>query len=305
MSKLHRPALILAMSLIAAACSSSTTSQIVTSTSETLPVTTLPPTAGQAPTTSGPSATSTTSTTVPPATNECVVAADTSVEGYAASCTVLGITIRASDEVDEAAVVAQAERVFEMLVTRPDLVTSLAESGIEGRVIPEGTRITSLPEFSDLYDLYPGTDWNRRGRSFPGTQEVPFFAGAEENLLCLEDDFYEGEDIFVRTLALTIRRFALEPADPATDLAIDQAYGQAIAAERWVNTLAEINSDEYWMEGTQSWFDANLEDTAEDREPNSSHNEVDTRAELLDYDPTLAAIAASVFGDGTWRPSCP
>jgi hypothetical protein len=59
------------------------------------------------------------------------------------------------------------------------------------------------------------------------------------------------------------------------------------------------------MEGAQSWFDANLEDTAEEREPNSSHNEVDTRAELLDYDPTLAAIAASVYGDGTWRPACP
>jgi hypothetical protein len=180
------------------------------------------------------------------------------------------------------------------------------DHGAGGRGRRRGSpRRTGRARLRDARDLYPGTDWNRRGRSFPGSDEVPFFAGAEENLLCLTDDLYEGEDDFVRTFALTIRRFALAPADPATDLAIDQAYGQAIAAERWVNTLAEINSDEYWMEGAQSWFDANLEDTAEEREPNSSHNEVDTRAELLDYDPTLAAIAASVYGDGTWRPACP
>jgi hypothetical protein len=59
------------------------------------------------------------------------------------------------------------------------------------------------------------------------------------------------------------------------------------------------------MEGTQSWFDANIEDTAEDREPNSSHNAVNTRAELRDYDPPLATIAASVYDDGEWRPACP
>jgi hypothetical protein len=243
MSKLS--ALVVAVAIVATACSSSGASEIVTSTNDPAPVTTLPPSGSQAPTPSEPSSTSTTSTTMAPPVNECTVAPDTSVEGYTASCTVLGLTMRAGEEVDDDALAAQAERVFEMLVARPDIVIALVDSGIEGRVIPAGTRITSLPEFTDLYDLYPGTDWNRRGRSFPGTPDVPFFAGAEENLLCLDDDFYSGEDIFVRTFALTIRRFALAPADPATDLAIDQAYGRAIAAERWTNTLAEINSDEY------------------------------------------------------------
>ncbi|MCB1247555.1 MAG: hypothetical protein KDB69_09840, partial [Acidimicrobiia bacterium] len=107
--------------------------------------------------------------------------------------------------------------------------------------------------------------------------------------------------IFVREFAISLRRFGLSVVDPATDARIEQAYATAIAEGRWVNTLAEINSDEYWAEGVQSYFDANLEEP-DDREPNSSHNQVDTRGELHDYDRTLHDIAFTVFGNSTWRP---
>ncbi|HSJ70681.1 MAG TPA: hypothetical protein VLA29_03430 [Acidimicrobiia bacterium] len=301
---MHRFSLLaVALAITVAACTSSNAGVIVTSTTDQTPITTLAPLGST--TTSAPGTDPTTTTTIALPENECVVGADASVEGYAQGCSVLGIEILAPEDVEPSAVTAAAERVYEMLLSRPDLLAAMVDQGLAGRIIDEDQRITELPEFADLYDQYPGFDWIRRGRSFPGTELVPYFAGAEENLLCSDGDFYEGEDDFVRAFALTIKRFGIDTADPATSLAIDQAYGRAIAQGLWNNTLAEINADEYWMEGAQSYFDANLEDTAEDREPNSSHNAINTRDELLDYDPALWTIAASVFGEGEWRPSCP
>jgi hypothetical protein len=226
------------------------------------------------------------------------------VEGYSQGCEVLGIEILAAEDVDPTAIDQMADRMFNMLVDRPDLVASFNELEVSGRVIGKDVRITNLPEFAELYDLYPGTDWNRRGRSFPGTDLIPIVAGGEENLLCLEETYYQDEDNFVRTMAIAIRRFGLQFVDPVTNAAIDRAYQTAIATGLWRNTLAEINSFEYWAEGTQSFFDTNLEEP-EDRPPNSSHNHVDTRAELQAYDPGLYAIALSVYGDTGWYPTCP
>ena len=298
--------LLLVLAIAVAACTSTEAGEIVTSTTVGAPVTTLPP-AGDTTTTvaDGSTTTAPTTTTEPPMEFACDVSSITSVEGYTQGCDVLGMPILAAAEVEPAAIEAQAERVFEMLRARPDLATAVTDAALEGRVIGADQRITDLPEYEDLYDQYPGTDWRRVGRSFPGTELLPTFAGGEENLLCLDGDRYEGEDDFVRSFALTIRRFGLDAVDPTTSRAITQAYGRAIAQGLWTNTLAEINDDEYWMEGTQSYFDANLEDTSEDRPPNSSHNAIDTRDELRDYDPSLWAILASVYGDAEWRPGCP
>jgi hypothetical protein len=59
------------------------------------------------------------------------------------------------------------------------------------------------------------------------------------------------------------------------------------------------NRAEYWAEGVQSWFGTNRHDDGE-------HNHVDTRAELIAYDPDLAKLVAEVFPDNDWsyvRPS--
>ncbi len=298
-------AILLSAALVLAACTSDDSSGIETPSTTAAPLTTLAPPGGTSSTTTTvPAPDEPTTTTVPPPSNECVVGTDTSVEGFTVSCTVLGLTIRAAEDVDGDAVTAQAERVYQMLIFRPDLTAAIVEAGLEGRVIPDGVRITNVPGFEELYELYPGIDWNRRGRSFPGNVELPLFAGAEENLLCLEEPYYFGEDEFVRAFALTIRRFGLDVVDEPTSEAIEVSYARAIAAGLWKNTLAEINSDEYWVEGVQSYFDANLEDNAEDREPNSSHNAVNTRDELRDYDPALWTVAQSVFGETEWRPAC-
>jgi len=294
---------LVVVALFAVACTpaESTPPESTSSTDAIAPVTTLAPTPTTTSTTLSPE---TTTTTVPLPENECEVAPATNVEGYTQGCTLLGLEILAGDEVDAAAVSAMADRVYNMLVNRPDYAPSIAAYPIGLRIIGSSQRIMELPEFNDIYFHHPGIDWRFLGRSFPGTEIIPFAAGAEENLLCAAEDRYEGEDNFMRDFAITTRRFAMDIVDEPTSTAIEQAYAVAIAEGKYVNTLAEINSEQYWAEGVQSFFDANLEDNAEDREPISSHNHVNTREELRDYDRALYEIAVSVFGDTDWRPGC-
>jgi len=300
-------AIAIAVALLASACTSSESAPATVTTTITAPTTTT-----VAPATTVVPATTTTPSTVPETTtttvalpeNECEVRPTTAVEGYARGCTVLGIEILAGEEVDPSAIAGLADRAHNMLVLRPEYAAAIASHPIAIRVIGAVQTINELPEFERIYFHHPGTDWRRLGRSFAGTEIIPYAAFSEENLLCLDDDRYAGEDIFIREFAITIRRYAMELIDAAASGAIEQAYGVAIAEGKWQNTLAEINSEQYWAEGVQSFFDANLEDNAEDRDPISSHNHVNTRGELRSYDRSLWAIAMSVFGDTEWRPSC-
>jgi hypothetical protein len=295
-------AALIAIALLASACTQEEGDSPPTTvtTSGIRPVVTLAPIASS--TTTVPP--TTTSTTLPTPVNECEVKPTTVVEGYAQGCTVLGIDVLAFDEVGSNAINEVADRAYNMLVLRPEYATAIASFPIGIRVMGLDQRIMDLPEFDEIYFHHPGFDWRYLGRSFPGTEIIPYSAAAEENLLCSDEDRYVGEDAFIREFAITIRRFAMEATDPSTSEAIEQAYAVAIAEGKWRNTLAEINSEQYWAEGVQSYFDANLEDNGEERDPISSHNHVNTRAELRSYDRALFEIAASVFGATQWRPSC-
>ena len=91
------------------------------------------------------------------------------------------------------------------------------------------------------------------------------------------------------------------PFDPGFRPRVDAAFKAAREAGLWDETYAATDVLEYWAEGVQSWFDSN----ATAQPANGVHNHVDTRAELLEYDPTLAALVKEVFGDTTWRFKCP
>ncbi|MGB5380520.1 MAG: hypothetical protein WBO25_05910 [Acidimicrobiia bacterium] len=242
----------------------------------------------------------TTTTTVPEP--ECVVREiGTDEDFYRMTCEQSGITIAAADSITPDALEAAADRISALLAARPDLAAAVAASIDQVAIIGRDQRITALPEFEELYSTHPGTDWNRLGRSFPGTEEIPVAAGAEENLLCLESDRYEGEDMFVRDFGWTIRRFGIASVDPSLDRSIEDSYIRAIAADLWRNTVAEVNSDQYWAEGVQSFFDVNNE---EKDEKDQIHNQIDTRDELRTYDPLLYELLVETFGETEWRPEC-
>ena len=272
-----------------------TTFAPLATTDSTIPATTT--TVSPEPTTS-----SSTTTTAPPQATCIVESIGTDDDFYRKTCEQNDIPVIAAASVDDEALKAAAARMAELLAARPDLEESVATLIDAVAIIGQDERITDLPEFGDLYTIHPGTDWHRLGRSFPGTEEIPTAAGAEENLLCLESDRFAGEDMFVRDFGWTIRRFGIAVVDHDLDRAIEEAYGRAIAADLWRNTVAEVNSDMYWAEGVQSFFDANNE---ENDEKDQIHNHVDTRAELRAYDPFLYELLVRAFGETDWRPSCP
>jgi hypothetical protein len=78
--------------------------------------------------------------------------------------------------------------------------------------------------------------------------------------------------------------------DETFDGRVKQAYKNAMEKGLWKGKYASTNHHEYFAEGVQSWFDNN-------RENDHDHNHVNTRAELLEYDPGLAALCEEVFGD--------
>ncbi len=291
-----------AVAVLATACQTASEDAGAATTTTFAPLvtsSTLPPTTTKLPPTTTTTA-ATTTTTLPRA--DCTIDGIGSDDDfYRKTCEQNDIAIAAAGSVDDMALEAAAARMAGLLAARPDLAESVANS-IDGvAVIGRDQRITDLPEFEDIYKIHPGTDWHRLGRSFPGTEEIPVAAGAEENLLCLESDRFEGEDMFVRDFGWTIRRFGIALVDHDLDRAIEAAYGRAIAADLWRNTVAEVNSDMYWAEGVQSFFDANNEEIDE---KDQIHNHVDTRDELRAYDPFLYELLVRAFGETNWRPEC-
>ena len=298
---LHSLVLVAAVAVLAAGCQSASGDEAPTTTTFAPMSTTTTP--GERVTTEALPMTSvatTTTTSLP--TPECTVRAIGNDDDlYRMTCEQNGMSIAAAEPVAAGALEAAADRMSALLAGRPEFAAAVASSIEQVSIIGRDQRISALPEFEDIYSIHPGTDWNRLGRSFPGTDEIPVAAGAEENLLCLESDRYEGEDMFIRDFGWTIRRFGIATVDPGLDRSIEDAYIRAIAADLWRNTVAEVNSDQYWAEGVQSFFDANNE---EKDEKDQVHNQIDTREELRTYDPFLYDLLVEVFGETKWRPEC-
>jgi hypothetical protein len=82
--------------------------------------------------------------------------------------------------------------------------------------------------------------------------------------------------------------------DPTFNKRLKAAYDAAMKNGLWTKKYASTNPHEYFAEGVQSWFDNN-------RENDHDHNHVNTRAELIAYDPGLAALCKEMFGETVFR----
>ena len=212
-----------------------------------------------------------------------------------------GIPIVSSSKTPDAALFRARDIIGEMLVNRPDLRATIAGLGIRVAIMAKSEVTTDIPEHSDLYEAFPGIDWNTRARGLGATLIRPAISAAEENLLCYENDPYRNEDIlsheFAHTMFLGVEQ---QPGGAAFRARIEVAYKRAIDAGLWSETYAATNADEYWAEGVQSWFGLNDSSWP----ANGIHNHIDTRHELEAYDPTLANLIREVFGDTTISSSC-
>lgn len=178
-----------------------------------------------------------------------------------------------------------------MLSPRDDIRRALVRSKARLVVMAPAEMTTDVPEHADLR---PKDYWDRRARGLGATDQRPAVSCGEENLLCLPGDPYAAENILIHEFAHAMHQMGLDKIDGEFDRRLRRAYDQAMEDGLWKGKYAATNHHEYWAEGVQSWFDTN-------RPPDHDHNHVNTREELKEYDPRLAAIVADVFGDGDWR----
>ena len=218
-----------------------------------------------------------------------------------------GLPIVASERVPDAALAEARRLLLKMCEKRRDCFDAIRTSPARIRVaiLAESELTTDIPEYRDLT---PKDYWDRRARGLGATTERPAVSGAEENLLAYPSDRYRGESIFIHEFAHTFAQFGAATREPGFGEKLKAAYDDAMKKGLWKGTYAAENADEYWAEGVQSWFDANLEGTAPGldaaaprKTKNPIHNDVDTRDELKRYDPALAALIGSVMPDDEWR----
>ena len=128
--------------------------------------------------------------------------------------------------------------------------------------------------------------WNRRARGLGGNPTTC----AEENLLGYPGTRYYGENIFVHEFAHGIMGQGIRTAGPALFAEIQATYKEAMAKGLWKNHYAATNANEYWAEGTQTWFWSNYEYM-------DGETRVQTPEDLQKYDPKLYELLSRVYAD--------
>lgn len=209
-----------------------------------------------------------------------------------------GFPIVASAKVSPYALKEAAYLLDMMLAKRPDVRAAMIQSGARLCIMAHHEFTTDLPEFARLGQMgeseFPGVAakdfWDARARGLGGSERDPYCSCAEENLLGYAGDPYLTECILIHEFAHNIHLRGMNNVDPGFDERLRATYDAAMKAGLWRGKYASVNHHEYFAEGVQSWFDDN-------RENDHDHNHVNTRAELLEYDPGLAAMCREVFGD--------
>ncbi len=206
---------------------------------------------------------------------------------YAKYISAGGYPIVSSAHVNDYALKEAAYLINMMLAKRPDVRNAMIQSGSRCVVMAHNEFTTDIPE---QRQMHPKNYWDARARGLGGSRKDPLCSCAEENLLGFRGDPYSTENILIHEFAHNIHLRGLVNIDATFDDRLKQSYDHAMAAGLWAGKYASVNHAEYFAEGVQSWFDNN-------RQPDHDHNHVDTRAELKEYDPGLAAICEEVFGD--------
>lgn len=198
-----------------------------------------------------------------------------------------GLPVLGSTNVSDFAMLEARWILTHMLSQRPGILRAMATNGNRVVVMAHNEYTTDLPEQADMK---PQIFWDRRARGLGGD----LTSCAEENLLCFAGDPYSTENILIHEFGHAIALIGMRAVDPTFEPRLRAAYQRAKSAGLFQGTYAITDVDEYWAEAVQDWFDNN-------RENDAQHNFVNTRAELKEYDPPLAALCAEVFGEVAWR----
>jgi hypothetical protein len=223
-------------------------------------------------------------------------------EFYTQRASASGLPVVASAGVSPFALKEAVYIIDAMLAKRPDVRAAMVKSGSRLCILAHNEFTLDQPEWAWLGDeKLPEADGvsvrdyrDVRSRGMGGSETDPFCSCGEENLLAYEGDPYSTENILIHELAHNIHLRGMTNVDPTFDSRVKAAYDAAMSDGLWKGKYSSVNHHEYFAEGVQSWFDDN-------RENDHDHNHVNTRAELIEYDPRLAALCKEVFGDTEFR----
>jgi alpha-glucosidase len=207
-----------------------------------------------------------------------------------------GLAIVALDDVDDDALQVTCERTLTLLSARPDVHETMVEEGATVVVVDQEASLADVPELSSVEDPELSTY-----RSYGAERNRPVMVIGEENLLCLPDNPYAGESLFVHAFAHTVLSLGIEPLEPDFTARLQATYESAVDEGRWQETFAITTPRQYFAEGVQSYFSVNDEASP----ANGVHNDVNTGPELEAYDPQLYALIGEYFGPSVTIPLCP
>lgn len=220
----------------------------------------------------------------------------------------LGIAILSSEKVPDGALLVARDIVIHMLAKRPDLRAEMVKKKMRVGVMAQAESTTDIPEHRNLkkptrddprltpqerdnYDTGIGkmTDkeyWDKRARGLGGNLTTC----AEENLLGYPGTRYYGENIFVHEFSHAIMGQGIRTADPTLFAEIQEAYTEAMAKGLWKGHYGSTNANEYWAEGTQTWFWSNYEFMDKEQR-------VQSPEDLQRYDSKLYELLSRVYLD--------
>ncbi|MCW3121221.1 MAG: hypothetical protein JWQ38_713 [Flavipsychrobacter sp.] len=219
---------------------------------------------------------------------------------YKKYISVNGIPVISSGKVSDSAFCIAADIVYKMTqkLTTAQRDAMIA-NGAQLAIMSENEVTTDIPEHSDLYTVFPSSDWNKY-RGIGGVIGRATTSCAEENLLCYSTDIYIGENILVHEFAHAVHVLGLETTDAGFKTKLEGIYNSAVSKGLWYKTYAGSNYTEYFAEGVQDWFNTNIEAIP----TNTVHNQINTRAELQAYDADLYNLISLYFMNDTWVPTC-
>ena len=211
-----------------------------------------------------------------------------------------GIPVISSAKVPDEALLRAAQVIDKIISALPSEVKdNMIEKGVKLAIMARYEGTTDIPEYAFLaHDT--AINWDVRARGLGGTLELPLTSCAEENVLCYQIDKYHAEDILVHEFAHTIHLVGIVPNNPGFNDMLQQMLDKALAEGKWHNTYAATNYEEYWAEGVQCWFNVN----GEVEQSDGKHNHINTREELLVYDPDLHKLLENYFTKDTACISC-
>jgi len=209
-----------------------------------------------------------------------------------------GLPIVASEAVSDSALVQACYIARTMLKRIPEAREEMIRCHFRIGVVGYKEKITDLPECKMMKVWWPDTDWDKRGRGYGATMQIPVMSIGEENLVLIPGfkERYRTESIIVHEFAHNVD-FALRRVNKEFADSLKSAFRHAKRTGLWEGSYSMSNDAEYFAEGAQAWFNTCRMVVPVIGDANNKRYMLKKREQLKEYDPQLYNICKSVFPD--------